>query len=679
MELRDLSIEHSYISYGDNNIVKSLIGPALRVSSMYKRSVAFFSSSVFSLLANDIVAFVGNGGHIQLICGLQLSQEDKDAISMGYMHRDALIGNIFSDAFIKELDELGDNNIQLLEELIAKGHLDIQLAIPKGTGIYHDKLGIIQDKYGNSVVFYGSPNASAPAYSENYEKIRTAVSWKEGYSAIVQDELKEFERLWNKNNPYVDVYNYTEKAHEIVIRKKSSRKQKSRSQKGVTLRDYQKRAIQAWIDNKFHGFYVMATGTGKTWTAIYSAKALLKLRKAIIVICAPYKHLIKQWREDLVKVFPGANIIMVSSENPGWDVQIVNSIIANKYHPDKQIIIISTIKSFSTERFDNAIQKSKQEKLLIVDEAHRFKCLDKKLREERYNYLLGLSATPGNGKNVEFTEKLLDFFGGEVFTLPIEEAMKRKYLVQYNYFPIFVHATEDEENRFDEISRKMAACFRNGVCIDPESLAKLSRGRLRIISMAEEKLDNIEDILDQVKEKDHFVIYCGDGRLFNNNNEEVRHIRYVKSVLDSHGKKACQFTATENMDKRMDLVDGFNKGEFDSLVAIRCLDEGINIPSIKGALILSSNDDYREFVQRRGRILRLYEGKQQANIYDVIVLPSTSSTSWATIELRRFYEYARLSINRKENLNVLNMLLGDYGIEMENIKVFTDTEDEIDE
>ena len=263
--------------------------------------------------------------------------------------------------------------------------------------------------------------------------------------------------------------------------------------------------------------------------------------------------------------------------------------------------------------------------------------------------------------------------------MPIEEAMNRQYLVQYNYFPIFVHATQDEEDRYDDISKKMASCFRNGVCIDPELLAKLSRARLRIISMAEEKLENIEEILDQVKEKDHFVIYCGDGRLFNDNNEEVRHIRFVKSVLDSRGKKACQFTATENMDKRMDLVDGFNKGEFDSLVAIRCLDEGINIPSIKGALILSSNDDYREFVQRRGRILRLYDGKQYANIYDVIVLPSVSCTSWATIELRRFYEYARLSINRKVNLASLDMLLGDYGIKLDNILVFADTEDEIDE
>ena len=131
-------------------------------------------------------------------------------------------------------------------------------------------------------------------------------------------------------------------------------------------------------------------------------------------------------------------------------------------------------------------------------------------------------------------------------------------------------------------------------------------------------------------EKDHFVVYCGDGRLFDNNTgEEIRHIQSVKKMLNEFEYKASQFTATENMQERMILVDSFNKGEISALAAIRCLDEGINIPSIKSALILSSNDEYREFVQRRGRILRTYKGKEYAKIYDVIALPSTDMDQWA--------------------------------------------------
>jgi superfamily II DNA or RNA helicase len=147
--------------------------------------------------------------------------------------------------------------------------------------------------------------------------------------------------------------------------------------------------------------------------------------------------------------------------------------------------------------------------------------------------------------------------------------------------------------------------------------------------MAQEKIDRIEEILAEVKERDHLIVYCGDGKLYNDNNEEIRHINFAKEALIKQKYKPSQFTASENMAKRMELVEMFNEGAIDALVAIRCLDEGINIPSITGALILASNDDYREFVQRRGRILRTYGTKQYANIYDVIVLPSVDTEKMA--------------------------------------------------
>jgi len=131
----------------------------------------------------------------------------------------------------------------------------------------------------------------------------------------------------------------------------------------------------------------------------------------------------------------------------------------------------------------------------------------------------------------------------------------------------------------------------------------------------------------------------------------------------------------------MQLVDAFNKGEISALAAIRCLDEGINIPSIKSALILASNDDYREFVQRRGRILRIYGDKKHANIYDVVVLPSHDLTAWAKIEFRRLLEYARLSLNWDELLPELEDRLFGYGLSIDDVKVYDyeDMEDMVDE
>ena len=287
--------------------------------------------------------------------------------------------------------------------------------------------------------------------------------------------------------------------------------------------------------------------------------------------------------------------------------------------------------------------------------------------------MLGLSATPFSGKNTAKGEELMAFFGGQVFNLPIEKALDRGFLVPYNYYPIFVSATEDEEDRFAKKSAQIASCFRNGVCIDPESLALHLRARLRIISMAQEKVDKLVEILGNVKERNHFIVYCGDGRLHDSGDDEIRHIEFVKQTLASQGLKSSQFTASENITQRMDLVEAFNEGAIDALAAIRCLDEGINIPSITGALILSSNDDYREFVQRRGRILRTYKDKKYANIYDVLVLPSYSAPKMAEIELRRYYEYARLAMNKDEMLAKLDDIAAEYGLELENfITIFDD-------
>ena len=677
MSFRNLEIKHSYISLGDETIINSLVLPALSHATVYKRSTAFFSSSVFSLLADEILQLVSKGGKIQLICGPQLSQEDLEAIELGHKLKQELVENAFVNSFEKELNNLSDDNLRILAELIAKGYLEIKIATTNGLGIYHDKLGILEDLEGNKIVFYGSPNSSENAYSNNYEKIRVAANWWDGFDVIVREEEQEFDSLWNYNNPFVKVIDFSKQACEVVEKKVSSRAKNNKS--GIQLRDYQTEAINAWKDNNYLGFYIMATGTGKTWTAIYSAKELLKKHACDIVICAPYKHLVKQWYEDLVKVFPNGKFILVSSENPNWEKELKEEVIRSKYDKTNQIIVISTIMSFSMPKFERAISGSTKKRLLIVDEAHRFKNFDAGL-EGKYEFRLGLSATPGNGKNQEFVGDLLEFFGGVVFELPIEKALDMGYLVPYYYHPIFISATDNEENKFDYLSKKMAACFLNGKCIDLESLVKHSRNRLRIISMAEEKEERIDEILDKIKEDDHFVVYCGDGRVYDEDKkEEVRHIQFIKTQLYNRGKKASQFTATENMNKRMELVDGFNKNEFDSLVAIRCLDEGINIPSIKGALILSSNDDYREFVQRRGRILRLYPNKAYANIYDVLVMPSYLTPGMASIELRRFYEYARLSINVDENMEILEEQMNLYGLNYEDLNLFEGIEEDLDE
>lgn len=685
MNYQELEIKRSYVSVGQENIAKSFLTPVLKCTKSYKRSVGFFSSSVLQPIVDGIVALARNNGKIQLIASPNLTEDDIHAINTGYEAREKVINASFTRDFMKEIEVFDDAKLQLLATLIARGTLDIKIAVTDTLGIYHDKLGILEDFDGNVVVFYGSANSTLSGYQNNYEKIRVVKNWIPGEQASIADEQKEFDSLWNGTNEFVKVYDYKESAKSNILQMIETRAASATAKSPIKLRDYQEEAIAAWVKNDYHGFYVMATGTGKTWTAIYSAKELLKTHPAMVVICAPYKHLVKQWAEDVEKAFEDAKIIMVSSENPKWEQQMSQEIIRKKYDPNAQTIIISTIASFKMQRFSNTLSKSNEDKLLIVDEAHRFTDCSEDMRTQ-FKYMLGLSATPFSGKSAQRGKELMEFFGGQVFSLPIEEALERKFLVPYYYHPIYVHASEEDEKKFQYHTHRILSCFKNNVCINPDLLVKSLRNRLRVISMAEEKQDKIDYIVSQVKENDHFVVYCGDGRLFDNNTgEELRHIQSVKRVLSAHGYKPSQFTAQENMDERMQLVDAFNKGEISALAAIRCLDEGINIPSIKSALILSSNDDYREFVQRRGRILRTYrengKDKEFAHIYDVVVLPSHDLPAWAKIEFRRFHEYAKLSLNLEELAPELENHLWNYGLAIEDVDVYDyeDMEESLDE
>ena len=680
MNYKELDIKRSYISMGNDNIAKAFLNPALACTKTYKRSVGFFSSSVLVPILNGIVSLARNNGSVQLIASPNLSADDVDAIGKGYELREKVISNAFTKDFLRELESLDDSKLELLANLIARGILDIKIAVTDTAGIYHDKLGVLEDFDGNKIAFYGSANSTISGYQNNYEKIRIARSWDDGEHGSVIDEEMEFDALWSGTHDFVKVYSYTESAKENILKVMTERAENA-GKAPIKLRDYQEQAIEAWVNNGYHGFYVMATGTGKTWTAIFSAKELLEDHAGMVVICAPYKHLVKQWCEDVEKAFPDAIIILVSSENAKWESQMTEAIINKRYNPGTQIIIISTIASFNMKRFQTTLSKSAEDKLLIVDEAHRFTERSEKLKEQ-FVYMLGLSATPFSGTSAAKGRELMNFFGGQVFSLPIESALDRGYLVPYYYHPIYVNSTEEDEERFNFFSRKIAACFRNGVCIDADQLVKALRGRLRTISMAEEKQEKIVSIIDAINEKDHFVVYCGDGKLFDyNTGEELRHIQSIKRVLSGAGYKASQFTASENMDERMQLVDAFNKGEISALAAIRCLDEGINIPSIKSALILSSNDDYREFVQRRGRILRQYKGKEFAHIYDVVVLPSSDMQSWAKIEFRRFHEYAKLALNYEDLKSEFDRYLIEYSLELADVDVYDyeDMEDGLDE
>ncbi len=677
---KDFDLQISYKNVGESNF-SSIINPLLSCTKLYRRSVGFFSSSALDFITDGVITLARNGGRIMLATSPKLTEEDKEAIKIGYELR-----SIAEERFLKEFEEAISNitseNAKILSSLIAEGVVDIKIVF-KNKGMYHDKLAVLTDFEGNEIAFVGSSNETGPGYDSNYEKVRTFKSWFDAEGRI-KDETDEFLSIWNNNADELQVYDFEDAIQNKLFEKvvNESGDANSRSNKKNDDRQYQIDAKNNWIANGHKGFFVMATGTGKTYTSLFSIKEFIEENKIFTVIAVPYKHLVEQWKEEALSIIPNAKICCVYGELTNADEDVLTSYINSKIQY-KPVIVITTINSFFLNKYQNLYKQVLFKKLLIVDEAHNFiNCLSDELSVE-YPYKLGLSATPVFGKDKQKTEKLLNWFGGKVIDYPIEKAIHNKYLVEYYYHPIFVNATDHDESEFGKYTKIMISAMDpvTGTIVDEERFAIGYRGRLKTIALAEEKMKNIKNIFYQINGNDHTIIYCSDGKVtFNNDSvSEIRHLEYILKIINNAiittnpNLRASKFTATENVSRRMELINDFNTGTINYLVAIKCLDEGINIPSIKNALILSSNDNYREFVQRRGRILRNYKNpidgskKDVANIYDVIVLPSYLNRPFAIIEFRRFYEYCRVAKNKKELIPLLFSKLAEYAISLDEI------------
>lgn len=683
MNFKDIPVGISYKSVGED-VFAQILNPLLSCTKIYKRSVGYFNSSALNFIGDGLIEMARRGGKIYLVTSPQLSDEDITAIQQGYKDRE-----ILRERFLCEVEtalkNISDENAKMLYLLVKENIIDIKIAI-KEHGIYHDKLALLEDFDGNLIACVGSNNETGSGYNYNYEKVRVYKSWNDTEGRIA-DEMDEFESIWEGTNSELQVYDFMEAFEDELLQRVEKAGVYTPETPKYKMRPYQIEAKEKWEANDHSGFFVMATGTGKTITSLYAISDLVKENKIFTVIAVPYKHLVAQWAEDVKVFFPEARIQLVHGEIKDAETKIYAAYLQAK-EDYKPIIVITTIVSFFLDRFVNLYDKIAFDKLLIVDEAHNFYNKISDELAEKYKYKLGLSATPVFGNNEEKTERLLGWFGGQVIDLPIEKVIG-KYLVNYQYHPIFVSATEEDEEKFAKATTLMlsAVDMERGIILDEEKFTLGYRGRLRAISMAAEKTAHIAEIFSHVKEKDHTIIYCSDGKLlFEGRNAQQYEIRHLESILQLinvkclsvlNGGIASKFTATEDINERMALIDSFNKGNTEYLVAIRCLDEGINIPSIKGALILSSNDNYREFVQRRGRILRLHtfeDGteKKVANIYDVIVLPSLSNRGFAEIEFRRYFEYSRLALNKDELMQALEKYLKRYALTYEDIKFKND-------
>lgn len=647
----------------------------------YYRSVGFFTVDSLVKISEGIKNIVNKDGKIRLLCSFVISDNDSQLIQLGYEERKKIINDLvlkeFSDEKIKDFSFTEKEN---LIELIKYAFFEIKIVVKDDNSLFHDKVGVMIDEYGNKIAFVGSMNDTVSGYEKNYEKIRVFKSWIPSENQYVINEFQELEALWENNIPQLETYTIEEAVKNKILKKitfknpdpEESPQPSPKEPKEITLRQYQIDAIESWKNNNYNGFYKMATGTGKTWTAIFSIKKLFENANPIVIITAPYKHLVEQWAKDVDSTFPDTEIIKIFSDNKNWRSEVLFLIKSKSLEPRKKMIFITTNSSFRLNDFQIILKKINYEKLLIADEAHRFhnSILLLSKNDILFDYKLGLSATPEYYNNEEKTYELESFFGGIVFEYNLESAIENGYLVPYNYNPIFMNLTDEEQSKYRYYQMKIAGCFKNGQLIcDQKTLMRNISLKRSVLSKSMEKDNNIMNIIEKLPEKRNFIVYVGDGRSIDDNYESsIRYIDTITMRMNKSSYKVHKFTAEEDTKTRLQLIDDFNENRVDSLVAIRCLDEGVNIPSIKSALILSSSEDPREFIQRRGRILRLFEGKSIANIYDVIMLPTDDSgTDILKSELRRYIEYSRIAKNKEYLEKKLFELLKSFNLKLDEV------------
>lgn len=675
MRLRDHHFQRAYHKPEDD-IAAAFYLPAVQSSVRYDRAVGFFSSTVFLLAWPSLKAFAKAGGKMRLICSPVLSDEDHEALRDGYSERAELAcGDAVAEAFQRMLNTEGLHKpAVVLASLVAAGVIECKIAWvgPEAGGrpkrLFHDKVGILTDLCGDQVAFKGSMNETWPGLSRdgNLESVDVFAGWRDaGELSRVRDEAAYFERLWGDAWPGVTVRPFPETARKSIVSaadaghwpdlvdeicldlEKAARwSAEAGKSDGRTPRPHQVKALDAWEARGRRGLFEHATGSGKTFTALCAIGDALRRRETPIVL-VPSDLLLKQWGAELRNTFEpdGLQLMICGSGHDRWKNDAALRSWTRPSSGAAPRAVLATLQTASRDEFRGLCVQG-DHLFLVADEAHRLGApAARRLFELHTGPRLGLSATPVRAGDPEGTDALMAYFEGVVpppFTLA--DAIEAQTLTPYAYQVRTVRLEDDERAEWDRLTEKFKKQYARhasgGETELSDSLKLLLIQRARIIKGARAKTAMaVEIIKAHYHAGQRWIVYCDDQAQLGEVLAALRGAG-LKSVYEYHSAMTGDREAT---------LGAFNdRGGI--VVSIRCLDEGVDIPAVSHALILASSRNPREFIQRRGRVLRRSPGKLIAHLHDVLVVPEVSDADdpGAVVlkgELARAIEFGQHAIN----------------------------------
>ena len=709
--LSDLSLLDSYRS-GRNSLIAEFYVPCMSVSVRFDRAVGFFTSTSLSVAAKGLTRLIRNNGTMRLIASPSLTAEDAAAIQEGYRNRETIIER----ALLRELDEqkftdeVTRKRLACLAWLIEQKRIDIKIALVEnsaGVGVYHEKIGVFHDSGNNLVAFTGSANESSSGLVSNFESIQVFRSWLSEDSRRARTIAQDFDDLWNDLTPGLKLYGFPDAAKRQLLRLRPTFIPDLEPEelevdeeipldgmkpgvlgipgipRELVIRDYQKLAVQKWFENSGRGIFQMATGTGKTITALALMTQLFRgldknSRPLTVFVLCPYKHLVSQWAEESHRF--GIRAIQCMDSRKRWHQTLVELLASQKAGSLPFVLVLVTNSTFAGDAFQDLVSSISHELLIIADEVHNLGAEElRSLLPDNAAYRLGLSATPERWFDEIGTQALYDYFGDPIVKLPLAEAMKLGALVNYRYFVHTVELDDEESEVYFEITRRIGMLTASGgqdLTDDSigasQALKLLLLKRARLVASARQKLTVLKRVVEPLKKTTHNLFYCGDGTVEFTDGETQRQLDAVTMLLGLKMRMAVDsYTSETDIEKRSDLRKRFAAGELNGLVAIRCLDEGVDIPATRRAFILASSTNPRQFIQRRGRVLRKSPGKEEAEIHDFVVIPQGESSEPAIFnverslfkkELVRIVEFANLAKNGHDVMRDLLPLRKKYNL-----------------
>ena len=702
--LQDISEKLKFES-SEDNILNDFYIPALQAAIRYDRIAGFFSSSSLALAVDGFSKFFIKSGKMRIICCARLEEKDANSINNGSSE----FSEIIEDLSLDEIkNETISNRMRVLSWLVNSERLQIRIAFFKDSNgqivpytksaLHHSKVGVMADSKGNKISFSGSVNESALGWGANIEEFKVFRNWiPEQKEYFLLDDSK-FENYWEGKNLRVKLIDVPEainkkliefspkiedELNEVIakftrddLNNKTNHTVKNNTYpqlpEGLAWRQHQKNAIEKWIERNGRGIFKMATGAGKTKAAL---GALVKLNDIltesnkvplVVVVVCPYQHLVKQWELDC-RLFNMNSILCFKSRNI-WENELAREVNLVNSGQRLFISIIVTNSTFVSKTFQDIILRLNKNLLLVCDEAHNLgseKAKNSLL--ENANFRLALSATFERHNDEEGTSLLREYFGDICIDFGLKEAIDSGCLCQYDYFPIILHLTDEENEEYENITKSIYQKIgrKKEPNINDERIKMLLLKRARIVASAKNKYVELKKIFSD--EINHYtkikntLIFCGDGQAECEIDGMVkRQVEQVTQLMGNEFKlRVSSYTAENSPESREKIINSFKTAETQVIVAIRCLDEGVDIPVAECAYFLASTTNPRQFIQRRGRVLRKdpQNPNKVAQVYDFLTMPRCAETDTAFLmerglvkkELRRAIDFAKYARNKYDS------------------------------